>query len=150
MLSVPTLWMVFVINFLAVGMVWAYVMHSYPKFDAARFWAGSAFAAAVGAGSATLRVVMTESLLPLLAGGTALIFAACLAAMGISRFYEEPVSWRGPVLLTGLSFASLTFFIYGYDSVTMRIVIYTIAQSLPLALPLKLPATIDLGLLPTL
>jgi diguanylate cyclase (GGDEF)-like protein len=137
MLSVPTLWTVFVINFLAVGMVWAYVMHSYPKFDAARFWACSAFAAAVGAGSATLRVVMTESLLPLLAGGTALIFAACLAAMGISRFYDEPVSWRGPVLLTGLSFASLTFFIYGYDSVTMRIVIYTIAQSLPLALSLK-------------
>ena len=138
MLSVPTLWTVFVINFLAVGMVWAYVMHSYPKFDAARFWAGSAFAAAVGAGLATLRVVMTDSLLPLLAGGTTLIFAACLAAMGISRFYDEPVSWRGAVLLTGLSFASLTFFIYGYDSVTMRIVIYTIAQSLPLALSLRL------------
>ncbi len=137
MLSVPTLWTVFVINFLAVGMVWAYVMRSYPKFDAARFWAGSAFAAAVGAGSATLRVVMTDSLLPLLAGGTALIFAACLAAMGIKRFYDEPVTWRGPALMTGLSFASLTFFIYGYDSVTMRIVIYTIAQSLPLALSLK-------------
>src|SRR6266436_3426156 len=80
MLSVPTLWTVFVINFLAVGMVWAYVMRSYPKFDAARYWAGSAFAAAVGAGSATLRLVMTDSLLPLLAGGTVLIFAACLAA----------------------------------------------------------------------
>ncbi len=137
MLSVPTLWIVFVINFLAVSMVWAYVMRSYPKFDAARFWAGSAFAAAVGAGSATLRVAMTDSLLPLLAGGTALIFAACLAAMGIKRFYDEPVTWRGPALMTGLSFASLTFFIYGYDSVTMRIVIYTIAQSLPLALSLK-------------
>jgi diguanylate cyclase (GGDEF)-like protein len=137
MLSVPTLWTVFVINFLAVGMVWAYVVHSYPKFDAARFWAGSAFAAAVGAGSATLRVVMTESLLPLLAGGTILIFAACLAAMGISRFYDQPVSWRRPALLTGLSFASLAFFIYGYDSVTMRIAIYAIAQSLPLALSLK-------------
>jgi diguanylate cyclase (GGDEF)-like protein len=137
MLSVPTLWIVFVINFLAVGMVWAYVMRSYPKFDAARFWAGSAFAAAVGAGSATLRMVMTDSLLPLLAGGTALIFAACLAAMGIKRFYDEPVTWRGPALMTGLSFASLTFFIYGYDSVTMRIIIYTIAQSLPLALSLK-------------
>ncbi len=107
MLSVPTLWIVFVINFLAVSMVWAYVMRSYPKFDAARFWAGS------------------------------LIFAACLAAMGIKRFYDEPVTWRGPALTTGLSFASLTFFIYGYDSVTMRVVIYTIAQSLPLALALK-------------
>ena len=46
MLSVPTLWTVFVINFLALGLIWAYVMRSYPKFEAARFWTGSAFAAA--------------------------------------------------------------------------------------------------------
>jgi len=138
MLSVPTLWTVFVINFLALGLVWAYVVRSYPKFDAARFWAGSAFVAAAGAASATLRMVATDSLLPLLAGGTLLILAACLAAMGIRRFYGEPVSWRGPALTTGLGFASLTFFVFGYDSVTMRIVTYTVAQSLPLMLSLKL------------
>ena len=74
MLSVPTLWTVFVINFLAVGLIWAYVMQSYPKFEAARFWAGSAFAAAAGAGLATLRFATGwDSLLPLLAGGTVLI-----------------------------------------------------------------------------
>src|SRR5258708_40018549 len=99
MLSVPTLWIVFVINFLAVGMVWAYVMRSYPKFDAARFWAGSAFAAAVGAGSATVRVVMTDSLLPLLARRTAFSVAPCLAALGIKRFYDAPVTAPGPALL---------------------------------------------------
>jgi diguanylate cyclase (GGDEF)-like protein len=48
------------------------------------------------------------------------------------------VTWRGPALITGLSFAGLTFFIFGYDNVSMRITIYTIAQSLPLALSLKL------------
>ena len=41
MLSVPTLWTVFVINFLALGLIWAYVMRSYPSFDAARFWTAS-------------------------------------------------------------------------------------------------------------
>ena len=30
MLSVPTLWTVFVINFLALGLIWAYVMRCYP------------------------------------------------------------------------------------------------------------------------
>ena len=92
MLSVPTLWTVFVINFLALGLIWAYVMRSYPTFEAARFWTGSAFAAAAGAALAMLRVVAVDSLLPLLAGGTVLIFAACLAAMGIKRFYDR----RGP------------------------------------------------------
>jgi diguanylate cyclase (GGDEF)-like protein len=137
MLSVPTLWTVFVVNFLALGLIWAYVMRSYPKFEAARFWTGSAFAAAMGAALASLRVVV-DSLLPLLAGGTVLIFAACLAAMGIKRFYDQQVTWRGTALITGLSFAGLSFFIFAYDSAPMRVLIYSVAQSLPLALTLKL------------
>ena len=137
MLSVPTLWTVLVINFLALGLIWAYVMRSYPKFEAARFWTGSALAAATGAALAMLRFAV-DSLLPLLAGGTVLIFAACLAAMGIKRFYDQPVSWRATALISGLSFAGLTFFIVGYDSMQMRIFIYSLGQSAPLALTLKL------------
>jgi len=94
MLSVPTLWTVFVINFLALGLIWAYVMRSYPSFDAARFWTAAAFAAAAGAACAMGRVVVTESLVPLLFGGALLVLASCLAAMGIRRFYGQPVSWR--------------------------------------------------------
>ena len=139
MLSVPTLWTVFVINFLALGLIWAYVMRSYPKFAAARFWTASAFAAALGAALATLRFATGwDSLLPLLAGGTVLIFAACLAAMGIKRFYGQEVTWRGTALITGLSFSGLTFFIFGYDSMPMRVLIYSVGQSLPLALTLRL------------
>ena len=40
-----------------------------------------------------------------------------------------------------MSFAGLAFFIFGYDSVPMRISIYSIAQSLPLVLSLKLLLT---------
>jgi len=138
MLSVPTLWTVFVINFLALGLIWAYIMRSYPTFEAARFWTGSAFSAAAGAALAMLRVVAVDSLVPLLAGGTALIFAACLGAMGINRFYDRKVHWRDAALITGLSFAGLTFFIVGHDSVTMRVLVYSIGQSIPLALTLKL------------
>src|SRR6187402_3081907 len=93
MLSVPTLWTVFVINFLALGLIWAYVMRSYPTFEAARFWTASSFAAAAGAALAMGRVFFPDSLLPLLSGGTMLVFAACLAAMGIRRFYGQPIDW---------------------------------------------------------
>jgi diguanylate cyclase (GGDEF)-like protein len=137
MLSVPTLWTAFVVNFLALGLIWAYVMRSYPSLEAARFWTGSALVAALGAGLAMLRMAL-DSLLPLLAGGTVLIFAACLAAMGIKRFYDQPVSWRGTALITGLSFAGLCFFIFGYDSMSMRILIYSLGQAVPLAATLKL------------
>jgi diguanylate cyclase (GGDEF)-like protein len=137
MLSVPTLWTVFVINFLALGLIWAYVQRSYPAFEAARFWTGSALVGAAGAMVAMLRFAV-ESLLPLLAGGTVLIFAACLAAMGIKRFYGQPVSWRACAVITGSSFVGMAFFIVGYDSMPMRILIYSLGQTAPFALTLKL------------
>jgi len=65
--------------------------------------------------------VMTDSLLPLLAAGTVMIFALCLAAMGIQRFFSRPVAWRGTWLILGLSFAGMSFFMFAYDSVPARI-----------------------------
>jgi diguanylate cyclase (GGDEF)-like protein len=137
MLSVPTLWTMFVVNFLALGLIWAYVARSYPKLVAARFWTASAFTAAIGAALAMLRFEV-PSVLTLLSGGTTMIFAACLAAMGIKRFYGRPVTWRGTALITGLAFAGLTFFIVGYDSSPLRILVYSIAQAVPFVLTLKL------------
>jgi diguanylate cyclase (GGDEF)-like protein len=138
MLSVPTLWTVFVINFLALGLIWAYVMRCYPSFEAARFWTGSAFVAAAGAAMAMLRVVFPDSLVPLLCGGTALLLAICLAAMGIRTFFNKPVSWRETLLITGLGAAGLCFFTFGYDSVPARMTVFTIAQVLPMVRSLKL------------
>ena len=112
MLNVPTMWTIFVVNFLALALIWAYVMRSYPKFEAAPFWTGSAFFAAAGAALALVRFV-SDSLLTLISGGTFLVFASCLAAMGIKRFYDRPVTWRGTALITGLTLAGLTFFSFG-------------------------------------
>jgi diguanylate cyclase (GGDEF)-like protein len=137
MLSVPTLWTAFVVNFLTLGLIWSYVAHSFPRLAAARLWTGSAFAAAAGAGVAMLRAV-TDSLSPLVAGGTMMVFAGCLAAMGIRRFYERPVSWLQASMITGLTSAGLVFFIVGYDSMPLRMLVFTIGQSVPLALTLKL------------
>jgi len=138
MLSVPTLWTVFVINFLALGLIWAYVMRSYPSFEAARFWTGSAFIAAAGAAIAMLRVVFPDSLVPLLFAGTALILAICLAAMGIRKFFHQAVSWRDTLLITGLGVAGLCFFTFVHDSVPARMTVFTIAQALPMLRSLKL------------
>jgi diguanylate cyclase (GGDEF)-like protein len=145
MLNIPTLWMVFVANYLALGLIWAYVARSYPKFEAARFWAGAALCGAAGAALATTHVLFPETLLPLLAGGTVLVFAACLAGLGIKRFYGAPTSWRGSVLITALSTATTLFFIYGYPSAGMRILTYSVAQMLPFVLSLKLLLSSDQG-----
>jgi diguanylate cyclase (GGDEF)-like protein len=137
MLNVPTMWTIFIVNFLALALIWAYVMRCYPKFEAAPFWTGSAFFAAVGAALAMLRFV-SDSLFTLIIGGSVIVFAACLAAMGIKRFYGQPVTWRGTALITGLTLAGLTFFTFGHDSMAMRITIYSVGSILPLGLTLKL------------
>jgi diguanylate cyclase (GGDEF)-like protein len=137
MLNVPTLWTAFVINFLALGLIWAYILHSYPSFKAAAYWTGSALALAAGSLIATSTMV-TPSLIPLLVGGTTVVFASCLATMGIRRFYGEPVLWRQTAALTALAFAGLSMFFFGHDSATARIVIFSVVQAVPLALALKL------------
>jgi diguanylate cyclase (GGDEF)-like protein len=137
MLNVPTLWTAFIVNFLALGLIWAYILHSYPTFKAARFWTGSALALAAGALGATLAPI-TGSLIPLLFAGTITVFATCLAVMGIRQFYGEPALWRQTAAITALTLAGLSAFMFGYDSATARILIFSFAQALPLALPLKL------------
>jgi diguanylate cyclase (GGDEF)-like protein len=137
MLNVPTLWTAFIVNFLALGLIWTYILHSYPSLTAARYWTGSALALAAGALIAML-VIVTESLIPMLFGGTTVVFATCLTVMGIRRFYGEPVLWRQTAAMTALTFAGLSIFLFGYDSATARILIFSVAQALPLALSLKL------------
>ena len=92
MLSVPTLWTVIVMNFLALGLVWAYVTRSYPEIrcravlDGLGAWPrppARHFHAAQRDGFAA----------PADRRRHVMIFAACLAAMGIRRFYDKPVSW---------------------------------------------------------
>jgi diguanylate cyclase (GGDEF)-like protein len=141
MLSVPTLWTVFVINFLALGLIWAYVVRSYPAFAPARFWTGSSFVAAAGAAVAMVRVFMTDLTVPLIVGGTALVLAICLAAMGIRKFFDKPLTWRFTLLVTGLGFAGLSLFTFAYDSVPGRLTVFTIAETIPLALNLRLLLT---------
>lgn len=137
MLSVPTLWIVFVVNFLALGLVWTYVMRSYPTLVAARYWAAAAFTAAFFAAVSMLRGHV-DSMLPLLFAGAGLIFAVCLCTMGIRRFYERPVSWQTTFITVGLSIVCLAFFLYVREDMPMRIFIYSTAQAVPIGMTLRL------------
>ncbi len=137
MLNVPTLWTVFVVNFLALSLVWAYVMRSDPTFETARYWTYAALAASAGAGVSMLRGVV-ELRLTLLGSGALLLLACCFAVMGVKRFYGEPVSWRFPALLVGVTCAGLAFFLYVVDDMPMRIAIYSAGQSVSVATTLRL------------
>lgn len=137
MLNVPTLWMVFVVNFSALGLIWAYVTRSYPKFEAARYWMASAFVGAAGALTALARMFVDSSA-PLVIGAAGIVAASCLAAMGIQRFYDRPVHLRLMVATGVASLAGVVLFKVGFDQLQLRMLSYTVGQALPLVLSLRL------------
>ena len=137
MLNVPTLWMVFVVNFSALGLIWAYVTRSYPKFEAARYWMASAFVGAAGALAALIRLFVSSPA-PLLFGSAGIIAASCLATIGIQRFYGRPVSWVLMAVTGALSIGGSVFFMIVFDHMQLRMLSYTLGQAVPLLLALRL------------
>jgi len=137
MLSVPTLWVTIIINFLAMGLVWAYVMRCYPKFAAAKFWAAASLVAATGAGITMLRGSM-DPRFPLVVGGGLLVFACGIAAMGVRRFYDLDIRWRAGCMVAAASCLGLYVFLVVDDNIPMRMVTYSLGQSVSIAMTLPL------------
>jgi diguanylate cyclase (GGDEF)-like protein len=136
MVSIPTLWVVLVVNFLALALVWTYVARSYPNLGAARFWAASAYVGAAGSAITMLRG-MAGPLISIGLGGGLLVLAGWLGAMGVQRFYRRPASWAQSLLFTVLSAAGLAVFTV-WDDLAMRIVSFSLGQSVTLAVMLRL------------
>jgi diguanylate cyclase (GGDEF)-like protein len=122
---------VLVANFMALGLIWSYVMRSYRNFEAARYWTAAAFCIAAGACIGMLRLVMPP-LLPLMAGAMFLVSGTGLAAMGVERFYGRPASWRFNIAVALGSFVALNYFVLIYPSTSMRIFVYSIGLMLTL------------------
>jgi diguanylate cyclase (GGDEF)-like protein len=137
MLSVPTLWVTIIINFLAMGLVWAYVMRSYPKFAAAKFWAVASLTAALGAGITMLRGAM-DPRFPLVVGGGMLVFACGIAAMGVRRFYDLDIQWRAGCMVAAASCIGLYVFLVVEDNMPMRMLAYSLGQSVSIGMTLPL------------
>jgi diguanylate cyclase (GGDEF)-like protein len=136
MLSIPTVWLLFVANFSALALVWAYVMRGHPHFAPAKYWTAANVLAALGAAAALLRGAI-ESPLPLIVGGCLMVLATCLGAMGVSRFFGKEGGWRISFIAIAICAVSLTFFSYFHDSIAMRIVSYSAANAIPIALSLR-------------
>jgi diguanylate cyclase (GGDEF)-like protein len=137
MLNVPTLWVTIIINFLSMGLVWVYVMRSYPKFAAAKFWAAASLAAALGAGITMLRGSM-DPRFPLLVGGGLLVFACGIATMGVRRFYDLDVQWRAACMIAAASCIGLYVFLVIDENMPMRMVAYSLGQSVSIGMTLPL------------
>lgn len=138
MLNVGTLFTVFTVNFLALGVVWAYVATSYPNLHAARYWTAAALTAALGTGVSVLRGLAVDPLIPIVLGGGLLLFATSLATIGMNQFYGRPAGWRPQVAIVGASMAGLLLFTLWHDNMAIRVLIYSAGQSITVAMTVPL------------
>ncbi|HEY0331723.1 MAG TPA: diguanylate cyclase [Rhodopseudomonas sp.] len=136
MLSVPTLWIVYIANATSLGLVWTYVSWNYPNFVAARYWAMGSFLAAVGASCGLLRGI-AEPQLPVLSSTMTITLACFLGAMGIERFYGRPASWRLTAAMITLTTVSLTYFLVVKDDMELRIIIASFAVVVPMGMSIR-------------
>jgi diguanylate cyclase (GGDEF)-like protein len=137
MVSITTLWVVFSVDFLALALVWTYILRSYPNFGAARFWTAGAYLATAGAAISMLRGRI-DPLIPIVLGNALLLFSCWLGVMGMQRFYGRPVSWGPSLLMTALCAAGLAIFAVWTDDIAVRMLIYSSGESIILAVMLKL------------
>lgn len=136
MVSIPTVWLLFVVNFSALGLVCVFMLRGNPGFVAGRYWASANAVAALGAATGLARGLV-DSPLPLIIGSGLLVLASCLAATGLFRFFRQPSGWRCNVLVTAMSVVPLSYFSYVDDNMAMRIVCYSAGQAIPIALVLR-------------
>ncbi len=137
MLSVFTLWIVFIVNCVALGVVWIYVGRCYPNFEAARYWAAGALILAAACLISLLRVAI-DPFLPLWIAATLVILACCVVTMGIERFYGLPISWRASLAIVVGGFAGLGLSVFADHGIALRLCIYFFCQSIPIVMSLRL------------
>lgn len=138
MLNVGTLFTVFTVNFLALGVVWAYVATSYPNLHAARYWTAAAFTGALGTCVSILRSVDVNPLVSIMLGNGLLLLATSLATIGMLQFYGRPAGWRPQVAVIAASMAGLLLFTLWHDDMAMRVMIYSAGQSVTIAMTVPL------------
>jgi diguanylate cyclase (GGDEF)-like protein len=138
MLNVGTLFTVFTVNFMALALVWAYVMTSYPNLHAARYWTASALVAAAGTTLSVLRGTGIDPLITIIVGNGLLLLATGLSAMGMSQFYDRPTQWRAQLSIIAATLAGLLLFTLWRDDMAARVAIYSVGQSITMAMTIPM------------
>lgn len=134
-LSVPTIYLVIALNLLAIGIVWTFVARCYPKFPAAVVWAVGCTLGAAGAAMSLLRGSV-DPLVPIVTGNVLLSLMTWFGWFGLRMFYQRRVPWLLGAAGTVATAIVLMLLAVWDDTMRMRIVVFSIGQSIPVTLML--------------
>jgi predicted signal transduction protein with EAL and GGDEF domain len=126
--DVFTVYLAMIAAGLALSLVWLVVARTFPSLHAARYWFGGTLAA--GAGSAlALWHGASDPTLPILFGNALILLGSGLGWAGVREFSRKPAPWLRVLAITGSAVAALMISSVLFDSLELRIVILSAAQS---------------------
>jgi diguanylate cyclase (GGDEF)-like protein len=127
--DVFTIYLAIVAACLALSLVWLVVARTFPTLFAARYWFAGTLAASLGMALSLWRATIDPSL-PLLAGNGLILLGSGLGWAGVRQFSGKSVPWFVIFAVTAGTVAALAMCTLWYDSLPLRIVIFSAAQSL--------------------
>ncbi len=126
--DVFTIYLAVVAACLALSLVWLVVARTFPTLYAARFWFAGTLAASLGMALSLWRAAFDPTL-PLLAGNGLILLGSGLGWAGVRQFSGKSAPWLTILAVTVGTVAALALCTLWYDSLTLRIVIFSAAQS---------------------
>jgi diguanylate cyclase (GGDEF)-like protein len=127
--TVPTLFLFVGVSLLATGIAWLVAAFAYRSLVSARYWGAAMLSGAAGTGLGVLRGAV-DPLVPVILANGMLLFACGLCWGGIRRFQGRPVPWVAIAAIVGGAMALLAFFLVVVDSITVRVVVFSVASIL--------------------
>jgi diguanylate cyclase (GGDEF)-like protein len=122
-----TVYLAIVAACLALSLVWLVVARTFPRLHAARYWFAATLAASLGIGLTLWRSL--DPLAPILAGNGFVLLGSGLGWLGVRQFVGKSTPWLTVLGIMAGTIAGLAFATLVYDSLALRVVIFSAAQS---------------------
>ena len=127
-LDVFTVYLAMIAAGLSFSLVWLVVARAFPTLHAARYWFGGTLAVGAGTAIALWRSAAVP-MLPILLGNTLILVGSGLGWAGVRRFCRKPAPWVPILAITACAVVALVITTILLDSLELRIVILSAAQS---------------------
>ena len=126
--DVFTIYLAIVAACLALSLVWLVVARTFPTLHAARFWFAATLAASVGS-VLSLWQGSIEPFVPIPVGNGLILLGSGLGWAGVRQFHGKSTPWAAILGITAAAVAALALATVWRDNASLRIVIFSAAQS---------------------
>jgi diguanylate cyclase (GGDEF)-like protein len=124
-----TLYLAIAAACLSASLVWLVVARTFPMLHAARFWFAGTLTAGIGAGLSTWHAGF-DPMVPKILGHALIVLGSGIAWAGVRRFHGRPAPWAMILGITVTTAVALSLATYWHDSMALRVMVFSAAQSL--------------------